>query len=163
MTTKMPYIANDYTLHPMSISVLGLKQELVEIHKGCWNASMNEQGNWQQIVPPEEGKAVCFDLQVSMTLSDGALMQMSEQGFVICFQGELRAWRNHCPHAGSPLDWIPGQFFSEDGKTVVCHTHHAVFEPLSGDCIAGPCPRGLYDLPIRVLDDGIAVPVCIKL
>ena len=122
-----------------------------------------DDDNWQQVVQPSEGEAVCFDLQVSMTLSDGTQMQMSEQGFIVCFQGELRAWRNHCPHAGSPLDWIPGQFFGEDGKTLVCHTHHAVFEPLSGDCVAGPCPRGLYALPIKLLDDGIAVPVCIKL
>jgi len=132
---------------------------LVEINNRCWNVPMSERENWQKILRPDEGRAVCFDLQVSMPLSDGTSMEMSEQGFVICFQGELRAWRNHCPHAGSPLDWIPGQFFSEDGKTVVCHTHHAVFEPLSGECVAGPCPRGLYPLPIRSLNGEVEVPV----
>ncbi|MDQ6969985.1 MAG: Rieske 2Fe-2S domain-containing protein [Mariprofundus sp.] len=124
---------------------------------------MMDDDNWQVIDRPEEGEAVCFDLQAEMRLFDGAVVNVSEQGFVVCFQGELRAWRNHCPHAGSPLDWIPGQFFDADGQLLVCHTHHAEFEPLSGECIAGPCPRGLYALPIKELNKAIAVPLRIVL
>jgi len=124
---------------------------------------IDEQEQWQQIDSPTEGAAVCFDMQASMRLPDGTSIDVAEQGFVVCFQGELRAWRNHCPHAGSPLDWIPGQFFSGDGESLVCHTHHAVFEPLSGECLAGPCPRGLYPLPLRILDGCVAVPLRIKL
>jgi len=124
---------------------------------------MMDDDNWQTIERPCEGEAVCFDLQAEMRLSDGAVVNVQEQGFVVCFQGELRAWRNHCPHAGSPLDWIPGQFFDADGRNLVCHTHHAEFEPLSGECIAGPCPRGLYALPIKELNQAIAVPLRIVL
>jgi len=114
---------------------------------------------WQVIERPGEGEAVCFDLQAEMRLADGAVVSVSEQGFVVCFQGELRAWRNHCPHAGSPLDWLPGQFFSDNGQLLVCHTHHAEFEPLTGACVAGPCPRGLYAVPVREKDGELAVPV----
>ncbi len=129
---------------------------------------MTEQENWpqkgwQQIEPPDEGAVVCFDLQASMLLSDGRRVEAVEQGFLLCFQGELRAWRNQCPHAGSPLDWVPGQFFSEDGQTLVCHTHHAVFEPLSGACLAGPCPRGLYPLAVQISDGLVAVPLRIEI
>jgi len=129
----------------------------------CWSVLMSDDGDWQVVLRPEEGEAVCFDLQASMSLSDGTKVELVEQGFLLCFQGKLRAWRNHCPHAGSPLDWIPGQFFSDDGESLVCHTHHALFEPLSGDCLAGPCPRGLYALSIRELEEGVAVPLRVEL
>ncbi len=124
---------------------------------------MNDDRGWQLVSRPAEGEAVCFDLQATISLSDGAKVELVEQGFLLCYRGELRAWRNHCPHAGSPLDWIPGQFFSDDGDSLVCHTHHALFEPLSGECLAGPCPRGLYPLSIRELEEGVAVPLRLKL
>ena len=124
---------------------------------------MNDDECWQVVLRPAEGEAVCFDLQAIMSLPDGEKVELVEQGFLLCFQGELRAWRNCCPHAGSPLDWIPGQFFSDDGRSVVCHTHHALFEPLSGECLAGPCPRGLYPLPVRELEEGVAVPLRFEL
>ncbi len=113
---------------------------------------------WQQVEQPAEGEVVCFELQCSLRLPDGRCIEMQEQGFVICYQGRLQAWRNHCPHAGSPLDWIPGRFFSDDGTELVCHTHGARFDPLSGACLAGPCPRGLYALPLREQGDVILVP-----
>lgn len=117
---------------------------------------------WQQVERPAEGQAVCFELQTSITLSTGQPMKVSEQGFLVCFQGEFRAWINRCPHAGSPLDWSPGQFFSEDGKQLVCHTHFALFDPLSGDCLSGPCTRGLFQLEIRQINGEIEVPASIK-
>ncbi len=119
---------------------------------------MTQMPDWQQVARPGEGQAICFDLLAVMQLPDGRSVDIREQGFLLCFQGELRAWRNHCPHAGSPLDWIPGQFFSDDGKQLVCHTHGARFEPLSGACLSGPCPRGLYPLEIKEDESGIYVP-----
>ncbi len=113
---------------------------------------------WQSIAKPGEGGAVCFDLQAEHRMHNGQIIEASEQGFVVCFEGKLRAWRNNCPHAGSPLDWIPGQFFSDDGKQLICHTHGASFDPLSGDCRSGPCDHGLYPLPMREHVDGVEVP-----
>jgi naringenin degradation protein FdeD len=49
------------------------------------------------------------------------------------------AYRNVCPHTGSPLDWQPDDFMSEDGSHIMCHTHGALFEIEDGFCIAGPC------------------------
>lgn len=46
---------------------------------------------------------------------------------------------NHCPHAGSPLDWVPGEFLSADKTHIQCSTHHALFEINSGQCVKGPC------------------------
>ena len=152
-----------YLLQVTRVGLRAGQEMLVVTGDHCWSVCMNDRELWQVVARPNEGQAVCFDLQASVKLSDGAVVELVEQGFLICFHGELRAWRNHCPHAGSPLDWLPGQFFSEDGSSLLCHTHHALFEPLSGECLAGPCPRGLYPLLIKELDGGVAVPLSIEL
>ncbi|MFQ5345882.1 MAG: Rieske (2Fe-2S) protein [Mariprofundus sp.] len=122
---------------------------------------MNQHTDWQQVDRPGEGQAICFPLSSTLRLPDGQELDIQEQGFLTCFRGELRAWRNHCPHAGSPLDWIPGQFYSDDGEFLVCHTHGARFHPLTGACVSGPCPRGLYQLALQEQGDTVLVPVSV--
>ncbi|PIP03003.1 MAG: hypothetical protein COX55_02190 [Zetaproteobacteria bacterium CG23_combo_of_CG06-09_8_20_14_all_54_7] len=118
-----------------------------------------DSADWQRVARPPEGGATLFPLQATLRLSDGRSIDIDAQGFLICHKGRLQAWKNECPHAGSPLDWIPGRFFSEDGEHLVCHTHHAIFDPESGDCLSGPCPRGLYTLAFREVGDMVEVPV----
>jgi nitrite reductase/ring-hydroxylating ferredoxin subunit len=55
---------------------------------------------------------------------------------------------------GTPLDWKPDDFMSEDGDHIMCHTHGALFEIEDGFCVAGPC-AGDNLQPVAVgLDDG---------
>jgi nitrite reductase/ring-hydroxylating ferredoxin subunit len=61
------------------------------------------------------------------------------RGFAVRFQGEVCAFVNRCPHLGTELDWQPGEFFEESGLYLVCSTHGALFEPVTGLCVAGPC------------------------
>ena len=70
-------------------------------------------------------------------------------GFAIRFRGEVRAYVNRCPHMGTELDWQPGEFYEESGLYLVCSTHGALFEPLTGKCVAGPC-RGASLEPLQV-------------
>jgi nitrite reductase/ring-hydroxylating ferredoxin subunit len=71
-------------------------------------------------------------------------------GFIVNHRGRHYAYVNRCPHAGTPLDWWPNEFFTEDGRSLICATHGAVFEPDSGRCIEGPCPGArLEPLPLR--------------
>ena len=105
---------------------------------------------WQQVPAPKEGKAVTFNFLQHFP-AESQIAAHSYEGFIICYQGEFMAYRNSCPHAGSPMDWLPGQFFSEDGTQLVCHTHDARFDPTTGDCLSGPCPHGLGVLPFRNL------------
>jgi nitrite reductase/ring-hydroxylating ferredoxin subunit len=71
-------------------------------------------------------------------------------GFVVNHGGQHYAYVNRCPHAGTPLDWWPNEFFTEDGRHLICATHGAVFEQDTGICIAGPCPGArLERLPIE--------------
>lgn len=61
------------------------------------------------------------------------------------------AYRNECPHAGSPLDLMPDQFLSADGRHLQCHTHGALFQIEDGMCVAGPClGRKLMPVAVKV-------------
>ncbi len=64
---------------------------------------------------------------------------LSCDGFVIRFEGRLRAFKNQCPHQPLSLDYGDGEFFDEDGRLLVCRNHGAVFEPATGRCVDGPC------------------------
>jgi len=133
---------------------------------GLLTSNNHAKSTWQTIPQPHEGSSVCFEITVQTVIeTDGEkkCLQMQENGFAICINGKTYAYRNHCPHVGSPLDWTPNQFFSDDGKTLLCHTHGALFDPITGACISGPCPRGLYPIPIQEDESGIHVPTVLEL
>lgn len=79
-----------------------------------------------------------------------------EKGFAVRHRGIACAYVNRCPHAGTELDWQPGEFFEETGLYLICSTHGALFEPGNGFCVAGPC-RGasLQPLDIGERDGGV--------
>lgn len=73
-----------------------------------------------------------------------------EAVFVIRWQGALRAYRNVCPHVGTPIDWPENRFFDTSGAYLMCGTHGAVFRPEDGFCVEGPCVgRALTKVEIR--------------
>jgi nitrite reductase/ring-hydroxylating ferredoxin subunit len=79
-------------------------------------------------------------------------------GFVVNHDGHFRAYINCCPHVGTPLDLWPNEFFDEDGRALICSTHGAVFEPISGRCTAGPCVGDrLTPLPLALEGETLVV------
>jgi nitrite reductase/ring-hydroxylating ferredoxin subunit len=79
-------------------------------------------------------------------------------GFLVNHQGEFHAYVNRCAHAGTPLDTWPNEFFSEDGRHLVCSTHGAIYDPVSGVCVEGPCPAARLDrLHLERQDDVLVV------
>lgn len=71
-------------------------------------------------------------------------------GFVVRRDGEFFAYRNSCPHTGSPLDWVDHQFLDIEGTLIQCAVHDARFLIETGECVFGPCPgQRLESLPIR--------------
>jgi nitrite reductase/ring-hydroxylating ferredoxin subunit len=77
-------------------------------------------------------------------------------GFVVRRDNEYFAYRNSCPHTGSPLDWVEHQFLDVEGALIQCAVHDARFLIESGECVFGPCPgASLESLPNRVQDDNI--------
>ena len=79
-------------------------------------------------------------------------------GFAVNHGGSAHAYVNSCPHVGTPLDLWPNELLDEDGRTLVCSTHGALFEPDTGFCIGGPCAGDrLASLPVRAEGDQFVV------
>ena len=81
----------------------------------------------------ERGAGVRFGVRVGERI---------EAAFVVRHQGVVRGFVNRCAHKLVELDWEPGQFFSADGRHLICATHGALYDPASGMCVAGPCRGG---------------------
>jgi nitrite reductase/ring-hydroxylating ferredoxin subunit len=75
------------------------------------------------------------------------------EGFAAQFKGEFVAYENVCRHIAISLDYGDNRFFSRDGRHFICQTHGAIYEPLSGLCVRGPCEGDrLKRLEITVAD-----------
>jgi nitrite reductase/ring-hydroxylating ferredoxin subunit len=82
------------------------------------------------------------------------------EAFVINHRGAFHAYLNRCCHIPMTMDWVENQFVTEDGAHILCSTHGALYEPVSGECIAGPpCGQYLTAVPIEVRD-GIILAAC---
>ncbi|MEQ1591497.1 MAG: Rieske 2Fe-2S domain-containing protein [Thiobacillaceae bacterium] len=75
---------------------------------------------------------------------------LKQNAFVIRFKGAPRAFLNQCGHVPVELDWQEGEFFDDTRLYLICSTHGALYDPVSGRCISGRCAgRGLIPLPVN--------------
>ena len=75
------------------------------------------------------------------------------RGFVVRIKDQVRGFINSCPHARHPLNFKPHQFLTMDGTLILCSSHGALFEKLTGYCVAGPCAgQSLRTVPLEVTD-----------
>jgi len=73
--------------------------------------------------------------------------------FVVRHADTVLAFENHCPHTGSPLDWMPDQFLNLDRTLIQCATHAALFRIDDGFCVSGPCAgQALTPFPLALSD-----------
>ena len=73
---------------------------------------------------------------------DGAVRYAAPNGevvLVVHHDDSDRVFTNRCPHRRLPLDRGGRILYSPDRKWLVCVNHGAKFDPLTGQCIAGPC------------------------
>ena len=81
---------------------------------------------------------------------------LEREGFLARFQGTVVAYENLCRHLPLPLDYDDDRFFATDGRHFVCQTHGAIYEPLTGLCVRGPCAGvSLKSLPIEIREDSV--------
>jgi nitrite reductase/ring-hydroxylating ferredoxin subunit len=109
------------------------------------NGAVNSDGGGRVLCRLEDipdGAAKGFDLGTT---------DAPDEIFVVRRGARVFAYRNACPHIGTPLDWRPDSFMSGDGGHIMCHTHGALFEIEDGHCVAGPCAGdSLSALPVRL-------------
>ena len=80
--------------------------------------------------------------------------------FVVRKDGQVRAYRNRCPHTGAPLEWQPDRFLDIDNGFIECALHGALFRVGDGYCLRGPCARqSLESLPVKRREGRILVDV----
>lgn len=94
-----------------------------------------------------DGGARNFVLQMKAGRFHGLAVRRGERAF---------GFVDRCPHAGLPLAQTLDHYLTPDGSHIVCSWHGALFEPETGDCLAGPCVgRGLTSWPLGVVDGTI--------
>ncbi len=72
-------------------------------------------------------------------------------GFVVRAGGEVRGYEDRCPHAAMPLALLPDRYLTREGDLILCASHGALFRPLDGLCVGGPCAgRALTAWPVRL-------------
>jgi nitrite reductase/ring-hydroxylating ferredoxin subunit len=106
---------------------------------------------------PKRRLATLHDLQQRQTIrfvyrDEG----IQREGFLAWFQGRVVAYENVCRHVPISLDYGDGRFFNPERTHFVCQTHGATYEPVTGECIAGPCVGAfLKGLQVEVSGDEI--------
>jgi nitrite reductase/ring-hydroxylating ferredoxin subunit len=122
-------------------------------------ASMFFDGNMRRMTPSAEWRCAAASVAPGRTVKFTVRCRdRAVEGFVVNADGEHHAYVNRCPHVGTPLDLWPNDFLADDGRTLVCSTHGALFEPLTGACVAGPCAGdALTRLPLRRDGDALVI------
>ena len=80
------------------------------------------------------------------------------KGFVIRVGDDAYAYQNFCVHVGHPLNWSPNKFLTPDKDKIICASHGALYDIVSGDCAGGPCRgRTLRRVDCEIRDGTIVV------
>lgn len=90
--------------------------------------------------PP--GVTLCAEADIPDPGSRGFVLQIGEaffHGFVVHKDGQVAGYVDRCPHQGFPLAIELDRYLIPDGSLILCGWHGAVFRPLSGECVGGPC------------------------
>lgn len=92
----------------------------------------------------ERGRALLFDVR---------LWGREASAFVLRFEGRAVAYVNRCAHVPTEMDWQPGEFLDAEREWIVCAVHGALYDPVSGRCVGGPC-RGarLIAVPVEEVE-----------
>jgi nitrite reductase/ring-hydroxylating ferredoxin subunit len=87
-----------------------------------------------------------------------ATAQGEQAALLVRYAGEVRAYVNSCPHTGVTLNWADDQFFTLEEDYLQCSLHGALFQPLDGLCIHGPCcGESLKSLPVQLVEQYVLI------
>ncbi len=70
---------------------------------------------------------------------------------------EVFGYLDSCPHyeGGTPMAWKKDAYLDGEGEFIACHSHGALFEIETGECVLGPClGQCLTTVPLRIDESG---------
>jgi nitrite reductase/ring-hydroxylating ferredoxin subunit len=87
------------------------------------------------------------------------LLDHGEHGPVVVVRrgGEVRAWRDLCPHQWLPLTYRSPKILSADGARLRCSNHGAEFSSYDGRPLGDTLPCGLEPVPVYIDHEGQVV------
>ena len=72
-------------------------------------------------------------------------------GFVVRQGDTVAGYVDRCPHLGVPLAQTLDAYLTPKGNMIACAWHGALFDMLTGRCVAGPCQgEALMTWPVRL-------------
>jgi nitrite reductase/ring-hydroxylating ferredoxin subunit len=105
---------------------------------------------------PPPGVALCALADIAEPGARGFRFRQDRAlfaGFVVRHAGQVRGYVDSCPHAGWPLAALDDRYLTREGDMILCGGHAALFRPLDGVCVAGPCAdERLTPWPVAVVD-----------
>ncbi len=76
--------------------------------------------------------------------------------FAVRYQRMVYAYVNRCSHMELKLNFLHRNFFDLSQSGLICSTHGALYDPVTGDCRGGPCRGvGLQSLPVEEIEGKI--------
>ena len=71
--------------------------------------------------------------------------------------GVLHGWLDSCPHyeGGTPMAWRTDAYLNGEATHLACHSHGALFDMETGECVLGPClGQGLTRVELSIANSG---------
>ncbi len=96
-------------------------------------------GAAQQVIT---GRYLCHIGDVADGIARGfAVSGLRPKVIVVRKNGHLHAYLDACPHytGGTPMAWKSDAYLNGAGTHLACHSHGALFELATGECVLGPC------------------------
>ncbi len=128
--------------------------DFVKSQQSASNSTGSPTADGARFVRP--GELICY----AHELADGgrgirfmlAAAGEARSAFVVRHAGYPYGYLNQCAHRALELDWMEGEFFDAQRRFLICASHGARYDPISGACIDGPCTgRALVRVPLELV------------
>jgi len=110
-------------------------------------------------VSPPDSVRLCHIDEVTEGMARGFRTDPSSRQKIIVLRknGVLHGWLDSCPHyeGGTPMAWRTDAYLNGEGTHLACHSHGALFEMETGECVLGPClGQGLTRVELTLANTG---------
>lgn len=115
--------------------------------------------HWNPETPRPQNTLLCHidEVKEGDAKGVGPVGGLKRKIILIKRNGVLHAWLDACPHysTGTPMSWKADAYFNGDKSHLACHSHGALFDIETGECVLGPClGQRLTPVEFTVSDGG---------